>query len=63
MDDRSSILDRGMDFFLFATSSGPPLGPTHPPLHWVPGTLSPWVKQQGRGAEHSLPFGADAKNV
>jgi hypothetical protein len=35
------------DFFLTSVSR-PALGPTQPPLHWVPGVLSPGVKY-GRG--------------
>jgi phosphatidylserine synthase len=27
-------------FFLFATASRPTLGPTQPPIQWVPATLS-----------------------
>jgi hypothetical protein len=33
---------------LFSTSSRPILGPTQPPIQWVPGALSPEVKRQGR---------------
>jgi hypothetical protein len=30
------------------------LGPSQPPLQWVPGVLSSGVKRQGREADHSL---------
>jgi hypothetical protein len=41
-----------MGFFLFATTSGPPLGPTQPPIQWVPVPLTPGVKQPGHEADH-----------
>jgi hypothetical protein len=46
MDDRGSIPSRG-------TASRPALGPTQPPIQWVPGALSPGVKWPGREAVHS----------
>jgi hypothetical protein len=44
--------------FHFSTASKPILGPTQPPIHWVPGTLSPGVKRPWREADHSLPTSA-----
>ena len=35
----------------FPHLSRPALGPTQPPIQWVPG-LSPGVKRQGRGVDH-----------
>jgi hypothetical protein len=42
-------------------SSRPALGSTHPPIQWVPGTLSPGVKRPGRGTDHSPPTSAQVK--
>ena len=39
----------------FPHPSTPVLGPTQPPVQWVPG-LSPGVKWPGRGADHPPPF-------
>jgi hypothetical protein len=37
------------------------LGPTQPPIQWVPGALSLGVKRLGREADHSPPSRADVK--
>jgi hypothetical protein len=37
------------------------LGPTQPPIQWVPGALSPWVKRPKREAGHSPPSSAEVK--
>jgi hypothetical protein len=37
------------------------LGPTQPPIQWVPGALSLRVKRPGREADHSTPSSADVK--
>jgi hypothetical protein len=45
--------------FLFSTSSRPALGPTQPSIQWGLGALSPWVKRQGREADHSSPVSGE----
>jgi hypothetical protein len=47
-------------FFLFATASGPALGPTQPPIKWVPWALL-GVKRPGCEADHSPPSSAEVK--
>jgi hypothetical protein len=42
--------------FLFTTASRMALGPTQPPIQWVPGALS-----LGREAENSPPSSAEVK--
>jgi hypothetical protein len=44
-------------------SSPPVLGPTQPPIQWVPGALSAGVKWPGREADHSPPKSAEVKNT
>jgi hypothetical protein len=53
---------KGQDFFLFPTVTRPALVPTQPTIQWVPGALSPGVKQQGHEADHSPPSSAEVKN-
>jgi hypothetical protein len=47
--------------FHFTTASRTALGPTQPPVQWVPGALSLGVKQPGREADHSPPSSAEVK--
>jgi hypothetical protein len=51
----------GVKNFLFYTSSRPALGSTHPPIQWVPGTLSPGINLPGREADQSPPTSAEVK--
>jgi hypothetical protein len=39
------------------------LGPTQPPIQWIPGDLSLGVKRPGREADYSPPSGAEVKNA
>jgi len=43
----------GLGIFLFTTASKTALGPTHPPIQWLPGTLSLGVKRPRSDADHS----------
>jgi hypothetical protein len=52
---------RGLGIFLFTTTSGTDLGPTQPPIQWLPGALSLGVKRAGREADHSPPSSAEVK--
>jgi hypothetical protein len=65
LDDRVLGFDsrRGLGIFLFATASGTALGPTQPPLQWIPGALSLGIKGPGREADHSPPSNAEVKNA
>jgi hypothetical protein len=49
--------------FLFSKSSRPALGSTKSPIQWVPRSLSPGVKRQGREADHSPPASAEVKKM
>jgi hypothetical protein len=43
---------RGLGIFFFTTASRTALGPTQPPIEWVPGDFSLGVKRPGREADH-----------
>jgi hypothetical protein len=49
--------------FLFSTLSRRALGSTQPPIQWVPGALSPRVKQLVREAHHSPPTSAQVRKL
>jgi hypothetical protein len=59
-----SIVTRttGIFFFITTTVSRTALGPTQPPIHWVPGALSLGIKRPGCEADHSPPSSAEDKN-
>jgi hypothetical protein len=51
---------------LWVSASNSPhqaLGPTQPPIQWVPEALSLGVKRPGCEADHSLPSSAEVKVV
>jgi hypothetical protein len=52
-----------MRIFLFTTLSRPALGPTQPPIQWVPGVLYLGVRRPGREADHSPPTSAEVENA
>jgi hypothetical protein len=49
--------------FFSSTSSRPVLGPTQPPIQWVPGTFSPGVMPPGLEADHSSLTSAEVNNT
>jgi hypothetical protein len=51
----------GLGIFLFTTASKTALGPTQPPIQWVPGALSLGIERPGREADHSPPSSAEVK--
>jgi hypothetical protein len=63
LDDRGSSVrfPAGLGIFLFTTASRTVLGPTQPPIQWVPGDLSLGVKRPGREAGHTPPSSAEVK--
>jgi hypothetical protein len=60
LDGQGSIASKSK-IFLF-TACRPALELTQPPFQWVPGPLSPWLKQFGHEADHSSPFTVKVKN-
>jgi hypothetical protein len=49
---------QGQRYCLFTTASRPALGPTQPPIQWVPG-----VKRPGLEADQSHPSSAEVQNA
>jgi hypothetical protein len=52
---------QGLAIFLFSAASRTALGPTQPPIQWVPGAFSLGVERQGHEADHSPPSSAEVK--
>jgi hypothetical protein len=52
---------RGLGIFLSTTASRSALGPTQPPIEWVPAAPSLGVKRPVREADHSPPSSAEVK--
>jgi len=52
---------QGLGIILFTTVFRTALGPTQPPLQWVPGALCLGVKWLGRETDHSPPSSAEVK--
>jgi hypothetical protein len=63
LDDQRFKSWQRVGIFLFTTVSKPALGPTQPPIQWVPGALSLVVKRPGRETDHSPPSSDDIKNA
>jgi len=59
---RGFVSHHGREILLFTTASGTDLGPTHPPIQWVLGSLSLRVKQLGREADHAPLSSAEVRN-
>jgi hypothetical protein len=62
LDDLGSIPGRSK-IFLFITPSRQVLGPTQPPIQWVPGALSPGAKRPMRQVDHSSRCKAEVYNA
>jgi hypothetical protein len=52
---------QGLGIFLLTTASTSALGPTQPPIQWLPAVLSLGIKRPGREADHSPPSNAEVK--
>jgi hypothetical protein len=52
----------GQEIFPFSTASVPALGPTQPPIQWVPKALYQGIKRMRREADQSHPSSAEVKN-
>jgi hypothetical protein len=63
LDDPVFESRQGLGIYLFTTASRTALGPTQPPIQWVPGAFSLDIKRPGREADHSPPSSAKVKKV
>jgi hypothetical protein len=55
LGDRGFESRQGLGIFLLTTASRTALGPTQPPIQWIPGAFSMGVKQLGRESDYSPP--------
>jgi hypothetical protein len=53
---------QGQEIFISSTASISALGPSQPPIQWVPGSLSSGAKGLGREADHSPISSAEVRN-
>jgi hypothetical protein len=63
LDDRRFESWQGLRIFRFIIESRSALGPTHPHIQRLPGTLSLGVKRLGREPDHSPPSTVEVQNV
>jgi hypothetical protein len=63
LDDRGVRVRVPVGSRIFSRSSRPALWCTQSPVQWVPGALSPEVKQPGREADHSPPARAEIRKT
>jgi hypothetical protein len=61
LDDQEVIIRKKI--FLLSTLSSKVLGPSQPPLQWVPGNVYLGVKWLGREADRSPPTSAEVINM
>jgi hypothetical protein len=59
----SEFQSRQGKIFLFSTQFTPVLGPTQPPIQWVPGALSSGVMRARPEDDHSPPTNAEVKKT
>jgi hypothetical protein len=53
---------QGKDLFLYTTKFRPALGPTQPPIQYLPGVVSAGIKVPEDKANHSPPSSIEVKN-
>jgi hypothetical protein len=64
LDDQWFKSQQRVGIYLFTTTFRPSLGPTQPPIQWIPGVLSLVVKWLVEcEGDHSPPSSAQVKNM
>jgi hypothetical protein len=66
LDDRGVGFRFSVGSSIFSSSPLPPdrlWGPSQSPIQWVPGALSPGLKQPGREADHSPRNSAEVNKI